>query len=255
VRVSLAPEQGAATAGSNGTPAPRQIQFAVSDTGIGVPESQRELIFQPFRQADGSVTRRFGGTGLGLAISRKLVVMMGGRIWLESAEGQGSTLCFTVPLPPGKTAAENVERDAAAKSSLPAEQPRRQSLSILVAEDNVVNQLLMRSLLEKRGHRVTVVANGTAALVAWRQERFDCILMDIQMPEMDGYEATRRIRAEESGKGAHIPIIALTAYAMKGDREKCLQAGLDAYVSKPIETASLDAALANVPARQVPTTV
>ena len=248
VRVSLAPEQ-AAAAGSNGAGA-RQIQFAVSDTGIGVPESQRELIFQPFRQADGSVTRRFGGTGLGLAISRKLVEMMGGRMWLKSAEGQGSTLFFTAPLPPGKRPAENEERVAAANSPSSAEQPPRQPLSILVAEDNIVNQLLMRTLLEKRGHRVTVAGNGAAALAAWRQDRFDCILMDIQMPEMDGYEATRRIRAEESGKGAHTTIIALTAYAMKGDREKCLQAGLDSYISKPIQTGALDAALAAVPVRQ-----
>jgi signal transduction histidine kinase/ActR/RegA family two-component response regulator len=249
VRVSLAPKQDAAAVGSNGSAARRQIQFAVSDTGIGVPEAQRELIFQPFRQADGSVTRRFGGTGLGLAISQKLVVIMGGRMWLESAEGQGSTLFFTAPLPPGKTTAENEERGLEAKGSSPAEQPPQQPLSILVAEDNLVNQLLMRTLLEKRGHRVTVVANGTAAVAAWRQHRFDCILMDIQMPEMDGYAATRLIRAAE-GNGAHIPIIALTAYAMKGDREKCLQAGLDSYISKPIQTAALDAALqASLPAK------
>ncbi|MGA3258712.1 MAG: response regulator [Bryobacteraceae bacterium] len=255
VRVSLAPKQDAAAVGSNGSAARRQIQFAVSDTGIGVPEAQRELIFQPFRQADGSVTRRFGGTGLGLAISQKLVVIMGGRMWLESAEGQGSTLFFTAPLPPGKTTAENEERGLEAKGSSPAEPPPQQPLSILVAEDNLVNQLLMRTLIEKRGHRVTVVENGTAAVAAWRQDRFDCILMDIQMPEMDGYEATRLIRAAESGNGVHIPIIALTAYAMKGDREKCLQAGLDSYISKPIQTAALDAALAGLPARTKVTTV
>ena len=106
----------------------------------------------------------------------------------------------------------------------------------------------MRTLLEKRGHRVTVVANGAAALAAWRQAHFDCILMDIQMPEMDGFEVTRCIRAEESGNGGHIPIIALTAHAMKGDREKCLQAGLDSYIAKPIQTAALDNALADIPA-------
>jgi signal transduction histidine kinase/ActR/RegA family two-component response regulator len=255
VRVSLAPEQDAAAARSDVAPAPRQIQFAVSDTGIGVPESQQELIFQPFQQADGSVTRRFGGTGLGLAISRNLVAMMGGRMWLESAEGQGSTLFFTAPLPPGKTPAENEERGVAAMGPSPPAQPPHQPLSILVAEDNVVNQLLMRTLLEKRGYRVTMVGNGAAALAAWHQDRFDCILMDIQMPEMDGYEATRRIRAQESGNGAHIPIIALTAHAMKGDREKCLQAGLDSYIAKPIQTAALDTALANLPARLELTTV
>jgi len=248
VRVSLAPEQDAAAAGSHGAGAPRQIQFAVSDTGIGIPESQRELIFQPFRQADGSFTRRFGGTGLGLAISRKLVTMMGGRMWLESAEGQGSTFFFTVSLPPGQAPPEGEEPDLAAAGQSPAEQSPRQPLSILVAEDNLVNQRLIRILLEKRGHRVTIVGNGGAVLAAWRQDRFDCILMDIQMPEMDGYEATRRIRARESANGPRIPIIALTAHAMKGDREKCLQAGLDSYISKPIQTAALDAALATLPA-------
>jgi CheY-like chemotaxis protein len=112
----------------------------------------------------------------------------------------------------------------------------------------MVNQRLMRALLEKRGHRVTVAANGAVALAAWLKDPFDCILMDIQMPEMDGYEATRRIRAREPEDGPHIPIIALTAHAMKGDREECLRAGLDAYISKPIETTALDAALANLPA-------
>jgi CheY-like chemotaxis protein len=254
VRVSLAAEQ-AAAAGSDGATAPLEIQFAVSDTGIGIPESQRELIFQPFQQADGSVTRRFGGSGLGLAISRKLVAKMGGRMWLESTEGHGSTLFFTVSLAPAKTPAEDQERGVAAVSPAPAEQPPSRPLSILVAEDNVVNQILMRSLLEKRGHRVTVVGNGAAALTAWQKDRFDCILMDIQMPEMDGYEAAHRIRAAESESGAHIPIIALTAYAMKGDREKCLQAGMDSYIAKPIQTGALDAALANVPVHQALATV
>jgi signal transduction histidine kinase/ActR/RegA family two-component response regulator len=247
VRVSLAAEQGAAANGSNGAPAQRQIQFAVSDTGIGIPESQREVIFQPFQQADGSITRRFGGSGLGLAISRKLVAKMGGRMWLESTVGQGSTLFFTVSLPPGKTPAKNQEPGVAAGSPAPAQQPPRRPLSILVAEDNAVNQILMRSLLEKRGHSVTVVGNGAAALTAWQKDRFDCILMDIQMPEMDGYEATHRIRAAESESGAHVTIIALTAYAMKGDREECLQTGMDSYISKPIQTGALDAALAGVP--------
>ena len=249
VRVFLAPEQDAAAAGSNHAQVPRQIQIAVSDTGIGIPEPQREVIFQPFRQADGTVTRRFGGTGLGLAISRKLVAMMGGRMWLESAEGQGSTFFITAPIPPGQAPAGGEQPAIAPCGQSPAEQSLRRPLSILVAEDNAVNQRLIRTLLEKRGHRVTVVGTGAAALAAWRQDGFDCILMDIQMPEMDGYEATRLIRARESGNGAHIPIIALTAHAMKGDREKCQQAGMDSYISKPIQTAALDDALASLPAR------
>jgi len=248
VRVSVVPEQDTAAAGSHDAPAPPQIQFAVSDTGIGVPEPQREVIFLPFRQADGSVTRRFGGTGLGLAISRRLVALMGGKMWLESTERQGSTFFFTAPIPPGQAPAAGEEPAVAASGQSPAEQPLRRPLSILVAEDNVVNQRLIRILLEKRGHSVTVVGNGAAALEAWLQDRFDCILMDIQMPEMDGYEATHRIRAREPENGPHIPIIALTAHAMKGDRDKCLQAGLDSYISKPIQTAALDAALADLSA-------
>jgi len=255
VRVSLAPEQPAAAVGSNGSSAPLQIQFAVSDTGAGVPDSQRELIFQPFQQADGSVSRRFGGTGLGLAISQKLVNRMGGRIWLESAEGQGSTFFFTAPLHPGKAQAGGKEPGVAASGQSAAKLPMSQPLSILVAEDNVINQHLIRALLTTRGHRVTLVGNGAAALTAWSQDHFDCILMDIQMPEMDGFEATRRIRFHESENGAHIPIIALTAHAMKGDREKCLAAGLDWYISKPIQTAALDAALADIAARTVSSTV
>ncbi|MFZ0934206.1 MAG: response regulator [Bryobacteraceae bacterium] len=248
VRVCLTSEPDATAAGSNGAPAPQQIRFAVSDTGVGIPAPQQELIFQPFRQADGSITRRFGGTGLGLAISCKLVAMMGGRMWLESTEDRGSTFFFTAALPPGKAQAGG-EKPSVAGGRAPADQPPRQPLSILVAEDNVVNQLLIRTLLENRGHRVTVVDTGNAALAAWLRDHFDCILMDIQMPDMDGYEATRRIRAEESKNGAHIPIIALTAHALKGDREKCLQAGLDSYISKPIQTVALDAALTNLPAR------
>ena len=255
VRVTRIPQPSPAAADSDGGSTAGQLQFAVSDTGIGIPVAQRELIFQPFRQADGSVTRRFGGTGLGLAISQKLVKLMGGRLWLESAEDQGSTFFFTVHLPPGEAAAGGAESGGAASGQSAGEQVPSQSLSILVAEDNVVNQRLMRALLEKRTHHVTLAENGAAALAAWRKHRFDCILMDIQMPEMDGYEATRRIRAEEAESGAHIPIIALTAYAMKGDREKCLQAGLDAYVSKPIQLAALETELARVPNRANMSTV
>jgi signal transduction histidine kinase/ActR/RegA family two-component response regulator len=248
VRVSLAPEPDAAATGSTNVLALRQIRFAVSDTGLGVPEAQRELIFQPFRQADGSVTRRFGGTGLGLAISRNLVAMMGGTMWLESTGARGSTFCFVASLPPGNAPAVGDAPSVSPTGQSPAAKASCRSLSILVAEDNMVNQRLMRALLEKRGHRVTVAANGAVALAAWLKDPFDCILMDIQMPEMDGYEATRRIRAREPEDGPHIPIIALTAHAMKGDREECLRAGLDAYISKPIETTALDAALANLPA-------
>ena len=212
------------------------LRFSVADTGIGIPESQQAAIFEPFRQADGSDRRRFGGAGLGLSISRKLVAMMNGRIWMESREGVGSTFFFTVSL-----------RRAAApptpeKASAPPE-VARQPLSILVAEDNGINQRLIRRVLELRGHRVTMADNGIGAVEMWRGGGFDLVLMDIQMPGMDGLEATRRIRAEETLRGSHVPIITMTASAMNGDREKCLAAGLDHYLTKPIRTEALDGAL------------
>jgi CheY-like chemotaxis protein len=213
------------------------VQFAVSDTGIGIPESQRAVIFRPFRQGDGSVTRRFGGTGLGLAISSSLIALMNGRIWIESREGEGSTFFFTIPMACASKPA------AAAAGESPRVQTEQQPLSILVAEDNPVNQRLIRRLLERRGHRVTIAATGVAALEAWRSQPWDLVLMDVQMPDMDGLEAARRIRALEKSGAAHVPMIAMTACAMKGDREKCLEAGLDSYISKPIQTAALDDAL------------
>jgi CheY-like chemotaxis protein len=214
------------------------IQIAVSDTGIGVPEAQRASIFQAFRQADGSITRRFGGTGLGLAISSKLVEMMGGRIWIESREGQGSTFFVALPLP-------RAEAPAPVNGKNPVgDRPAQKPLAILVAEDHPVNQRLILRLLEVRGHRTTLAATGMAVLEAWRNGPFDLILMDVEMPGMDGLEASRRIREAEAQTGAHVPIVAMTARAMKGDREKCLASGMDGYICKPIEVAALDAALA-----------
>jgi CheY-like chemotaxis protein len=214
------------------------VQFAVSDTGIGIPEEKQSAIFLPFQQADGSISRRFGGSGLGLNISSRLVAMMNGRIWLESREGQGSTFYVTVRLPVA-TAPEEPG------TAIPASEPlRRKALSILVAEDNTVNQRLIQHLLERRGHRVAIAQNGLAAIAAWREHPYDLILMDVQMPEMDGLEATRRIRAEEQSTGRHIPIVALTAHAMKGDRERCVEAGMGDYLSKPIGVDALDRVLA-----------
>jgi signal transduction histidine kinase/CheY-like chemotaxis protein len=213
------------------------VQFAVSDTGIGIPESLRAAIFQPFHQGDGSITRRFGGTGLGLAITNKLIGLMNGRIWIESREGEGSTFFFTVPM---ACASEPAAVEACEPSRAPAaEQP----LTILVAEDNPVNQRLIQRLLERRGHHVTIAATGVAAVEAWQTRRWDLVLMDVQMPDMDGLEAARHIRALEKSGATHVPMIAMTACAMKGDREKCLEAGLDSYISKPIQTAALDDAL------------
>jgi len=213
------------------------IRFAVSDTGMGIPEAQQPLIFQPFQQADGSITRRFGGSGLGLSISSRLAELMNGALWLESREGAGSTFFFNISVPLGN--APPPSRAAAAAAG----QTPQGALSILVAEDNIVNQRLIRRLLEARGHHPTIAGDGAAALEAWRARPYDLILMDVQMPQMDGIEATRQIRAEERSSGLHVPIIALTAHAMKGDSDKCLEAGMDDYVSKPIRFEDLDRVL------------
>ena len=348
------------------------LHYFVSDSGIGVPADKQQAIFEPFKQADGSTTRRFGGTGLGLAISTTLVDLMGGRIWLESAPHEGSTFHFTVRLGttdarPEPTAIDltdlpvlvvddnavnrrvlhdllrrwkmqptTVESGAAAiealtqagarhkpfalvlldanmpemdgfevarrirddeqlggatimmlsssgqygesarcrdvgianhltkpvdqrellaaigralardlspraplpASMLPAELPERR-LHILLAEDNVVNQRLAASLLERRGHKVTIAANGREALNACERHAFDVILMDVQMPEMGGFEATEAIRARERESGVRVPIVAMTAHAMKGDRERCLGAGMDEYLTKPLDSRKL----------------
>ena len=361
------------------------LHFTVSDTGIGIPENKRELIFDPFAQADSSTTRKYGGTGLGLTISHRLVHMMGGRIWVESEEGRGSQFHFTVrlqtadrkeikvgsPAPPEvlrgvrvlvvddnqtnrrilegmlkrwdmlPVCVESGEQALAALASAHKEgkafalivtdmhmpkmdgfelvehirgkpelrtatimmltsaghrgdaerchklgvsayllKPIRQSelreaiarilgareqegmiplvtrfslgdardhseiLRILVAEDNLVNQRLIVRLLEKRGHRVVVARNGQEVLAALEKDNFDLILMDVQMPEMDGFEATAAIRKKEKSTGLHQMIVALTAHAMKGDHEKCLAGGMDGYLSKPIRSQELDEVLA-----------
>ncbi|MGP0076454.1 MAG: response regulator [Bryobacteraceae bacterium] len=203
------------------------VRFSVTDTGIGLSGEQQKVIFEPFRQADGSVTRRYGGTGLGLAICSNLAELMGGGISVRSAPGEGSTFSFTVDCP---VCAE--QEDAAAKAGTRARDGEGAGpLSILLAEDNRVNQFLMVRLLEGRGHRVTVAGDGRVALDEVARYRFDVILMDVQMPEMDGLEATRTLRE----RGVQTPIIAMTAHAMQGDRDKCLSAGMNGYVSKPIQ--------------------
>jgi signal transduction histidine kinase/ligand-binding sensor domain-containing protein/CheY-like chemotaxis protein len=228
------------------------LHFSVQDTGIGVPEGKIETIFAPFEQADRSTTRKFGGTGLGLSICLRLVKLMGGKIWAESQPGQGSTFQFICYL----------EKQSAVRQGPPAILPELASvgeqiattrngydhLRILVAEDNHINQHLAVKLLEHLGHSAVVVENGKEAVAAVLKGSFDLVFMDVQMPEMDGLEATATIRANEQAGGRHIPIVAMTAHAMIGDREQCLNAGMDGYVSKPISAQQLskaiDAALA-----------
>ncbi|MGA2988809.1 MAG: response regulator, partial [Terriglobia bacterium] len=366
----------------SGDDAATSLHFSVQDTGIGIPAEKQARIFDAFTQADGSTTRRFGGTGLGLTISRQLVQMMGGRIWVESAPGQGSTFHFTasfgispaagstiplekaqlkglrvlvvddnltnrrildsllagwgmhptlagegaealrtlaqaseanqpfalvltdasMPVMDGFQLAEEIRKnprfsgttimmltsagqrgDAArcremglegyltkpvsqaelwdallrvagskrsqAKPALVTRHSLREggrSLRILLAEDNEVNQLLAARLLEKQGHNVVTVVNGRAALEQLEKAAFDLILMDIQMPDMDGFEATAAIRKEEESTGKHLAIVAMTAHAMEGDRERCLAAGMDGYISKPIHARDLMDAIENL---------
>jgi PAS domain S-box-containing protein len=239
------------------------LHFRVEDTGIGIPVESQTRIFDAFAQADSSTTRRYGGTGLGLTISRRLVEMMGGRIWLESTLGKGTAFDFTVWLgrvnqtkratpEPAKLeglAVLVVDDNVGSKPQAvaPASQPsthlplreRRRGFRILLAEDNRVNQMLAVRLLEKRGHHVQVAGDGREALEKLKTADFDLVLMDVQMPVMGGFEATAAIREMEKGTGKHIPIVALTAHAVKGDRERCLAAGMDGYVPKPIHPEEL----------------
>ena len=216
--------------------------FSVQDTGIGIPADKHSLVFREFEQVDQTATRRVGGTGLGLAISAKLVHLLGGTIWLESEVGRGSTFHFTARF--GSAVAQSNAPARLNRASQNAEVGR--ALRILLAEDNPVNQHLAVRLLEKQHHSVTAVSNGKEAVEAASDGPFDVILMDVHMPEMDGIQATRKIRECETSTGEHIPIIAMTASAMKQDRETCLAAGMDDYLSKPISLEELRIALARV---------
>jgi two-component system, sensor histidine kinase len=214
------------------------VRFEIKDTGIGIPPEKQETIFEAFAQADGSVARRFGGTGLGLTISSRLVSLMGGRIRVESAPGIGSCFHFTARFQVAEEPA--VPDPAPAPAADHLSERRCGPLRILLAEDNPVNQLLAIKLLEKHGHTVSLAANGIEAVKAVAAGTdFDLILMDVQMPEVSGYEATGQIRQMERGTARHIPIIAMTAFAMTGDRECCLAAGMDSYISKPIKIREL----------------
>lgn len=211
------------------------VRFAVRDTGIGVPEDQLEHIFQEFAQLDPSMSRHHGGTGLGLTIARRLVELMGGRLQAESRPGEGSRFWFDLPLRPAETprptagdARPEPGVDAGPRAA-PTTAPR--PIRILLAEDNPVNQLVAQAILERRGHSVHVVANGLLAVEAVKTGDFELVLMDVRMPEMDGLEATRAIRAlTEHGT---LPIVALTAHALAEERQRCFDAGMDDFLSKP----------------------
>jgi signal transduction histidine kinase/ActR/RegA family two-component response regulator len=221
-----------------------RVAIAVRDTGVGIPPDVQPRLFAPFTQADGSMSRRYGGTGLGLAIVKRLVELMGGTVRVESLPGQGS--CFEVDLTlrvfdPAVTVGESAHPAAA----LPAVDPGRlaetpsHALRVLLVEDNAINQRIAERMLTKRGHAVTAAFDGAEAVRLAAAEEFDVILMDCQMPVMDGFEATRRIRASEQESDRHVPILAMTANAMAGDREQCLAAGMDDYLPKPVKQDAL----------------
>jgi len=226
------------------------VRFEVTDSGIGIDAETQTRLFAPFVQADGSTTRKYGGTGLGLAICRQLVERMGGRIGVDSAAGQGSTFWFTVAFARGSTADEAQPAQTGVESMPPARlsvvkrtpMPRTDLAPLLVAEDSTINQQVALGMLKKLGLAADVVANGREAVAALARTTYAAVLMDCQMPEMDGFEATSEIRRRE-GSARHTPIIAMTANAMQGDRERCLAAGMDDYVSKPVRIEELTAAL------------
>lgn len=232
-------EAGSVTIAASGTVASgvaassdTRLRIEVRDTGIGIAEAARAKLFNPFEQADNTITRRFGGTGLGLSISKRLVELMGGRIGVEANRPHGSVFWFELFLP----------RAAGLASSEPAigedEAPKRQgSGHILVAEDNRINATVATAFLTAGGYTCDLAADGLEAIAAIRARHYDLVLMDVQMPKLDGLSATREIRALP--EGATLPIVAMTANAMKEDRDRCLAAGMDDYMAKPLDRATL----------------
>ncbi|HSM58247.1 MAG TPA: ATP-binding protein [Candidatus Sulfomarinibacteraceae bacterium] len=256
--VSVSVEQIAA--GDDG----RQIlQFAVADTGIGIPQKKLDLLFDSFSQVDASTTRQFGGTGLGLAICKRLVELMGGRIWVESEVQIGSTFYFTVPVRPHEVAPQLSDRreaqprngQQASRQSETFAEPKdagfdhelaqRYPLQILVAEDNQVNQIVALRFLEQFGYEADVANNGVEALKAVENHHYDVILMDVQMPQLDGIQATQHILQQYSAEKRPF-IVAMTAHALKGDRERLLELGMDLYLEKPVRPARLAEILESV---------
>ncbi len=233
------------------------LLFSISDTGIGISNEKQADIFRSFTQAEASTSRKYGGTGLGLAISKQLVELMGGKIWVESTPGEGSTFYFTIVVLPG----EKFVIDETATSNYPINKYH----NILLVEDNMINQELAKIMLERDGHTVSIAENGLQALSILVQNDFDVVFMDIQMPEMDGFSATTIIRQCESGRledieidssildplaerlaGRHVPIIAMTANAMSEDRKKCIDVGMDDYLTKPFVPDQINQVLMNI---------
>jgi signal transduction histidine kinase/CheY-like chemotaxis protein len=217
------------------------VRFEVVDTGIGIEPAMLERMFEPFVQADGSTTRKYGGNGLGLSIAKELVELMGGLIGAESDPGRGSTFWIELPMQRVASVSGHTGRERGVMLDEPRPDPS--AAFILVVEDSPVNRLVTARVLERCGFRAHVVNDGREALDALSMQSYDAVLMDCQMPELDGYEATRELRRRE-GDGRRTPVIAMTAHAMTGDRERCLAAGMDDYIAKPVRSQALVAILA-----------
>ena len=218
-----------------------RLQFSIADTGIGIPEIKLQEVFNSFTQADASTSRRYGGSGLGLSICKKLVEMMNGSITVVSTLGVGTTFTFNILVEKSEAPATENKPDA---KSMALEK----NIRVLVAEDNAVNQIVTVKMLDKMGLRADYVANGKEVLDILNHKTYDVILMDCQMPEMDGYQATQKIRLKEGAtpNSNRVKIIAMTASAMKGDRERCIESGMDDYITKPVRISDLHNALKKV---------
>jgi signal transduction histidine kinase/CheY-like chemotaxis protein/HPt (histidine-containing phosphotransfer) domain-containing protein len=225
------------------------LHFSVADSGIGIAADKLKSIFEAFSQEDSSTTRRFGGTGLGLTISTRLVEALGGQMWVESELGHGSVFQFTMRVEVDRSqtqvGGQSTQPQLGVERSSTATHPTQRTLNVLLVEDNAINQKLAIALLERWGHHVTVAENGKLAVERVATQVFDVVLMDMMMPVMDGLEATKLIRAMQT-PGAHVPIIAMTANAMESDRERCLEAGMNDYISKPIKATDLQQLLGTV---------
>jgi CheY-like chemotaxis protein len=215
-----------------------RLRIAVIDTGIGISPEEQAMLFQRYAQADASTSRKFGGTGLGLSISKSLIDLMSGTIGLRSRIDEGTEFFFELPF-----GIQGATFAAAARESKAVAASATRALKVLVAEDNEDNQLLIELLLKKKGADITIVGNGEEALKQLDQTRFDLVLMDLEMPVMGGFDAVVALREREKGSGRRVPVIALSAHALVGHRDKCLAAGMDDYLTKPIDPDLLYAAI------------